>query len=243
LMQAVRGGDRFPGAFRDEQVFIGSSKRIEEARFVPAPPSQVVPLMEEFERYLQSKSDHPPLVRAALMHYQFEAIYPFRDGNGRIGRLLITLLLCAEDLLPLPMLYLSAYLERHRSEYYQHLLDVSQKGRWGAWVEFFLRGVISESFDAIERAGKLMRLRSAYHAQFERSRGGLLTVKLIDSLFSDPALTTKSAAALLKLTPVAAQLHIDRLQTAGILQEMTGQKRNRVYLAKGILQLLEEERS
>jgi Fic family protein len=243
LMAGVRGEDKLPGAFRSEQVFIGSSSRIEDARFVPAPPSQVPSLMAEFEAYLQTPSDLPPLVRTALVHYQFEAIHPFRDGNGRIGRLLITLMLCADGLLPLPMLYLSAYLERRRSEYYDRLLAISQRGAWAEWIDFFLRGVTSEATDALDRAGRLMRLRAEYHARFHTARASSLTVKLIDSLFSDPAVTTRRAATLLGLTATSAQQHIDRLIAAGVLEEVTGGKRNRVYFATGILRMLEDERS
>jgi Fic family protein len=241
LMEGVRGGDKLPGAFRREQVFIGSSHRIENARFLPPPPAQVESLMAELERYLQAPSDLPPLVRIALVHYQFEAIHPFRDGNGRIGRLLITLMLCADGLLPVPTLYLSAYLERYRSDYYALLLDVSQRGAWTDWLEFVLNGITSEAQDAIARAGRLLALRSAYHARVERARSSVMTVKLIDALFSDPVITTGRTSALLDLRPASAQVHIDRLIAGGILREVTGGRRNRVYAAEEVIRLLEEE--
>ena len=241
LMSGVRGGDKTPGAFRDVQVVIGPTKRIEEARYVPPPPIFVDSLMSEFEKYIQSPSDIPPLVRLALVHYQFEAIHPFQDGNGRIGRLLITLMLCSEGLLPLPMLYLSAYFEKNRDDYYRHLLLISQRGAWSEWIIFFLRGVASESVDAIERASRLMALREKYHSTTQTARSSALTLKLIDFLFSNPGITLRHATDLLKVTPVAAQRHIERLVKFGILREATQKKRNRVYLADGILRTLNED--
>jgi Fic family protein len=241
LLAGVRGSDKLPGAFRREQVFTGSSSRIEEARFVPPPPAQVDSLMSELEQYLQKPSDVPPLVRIALVHYQFEAIHPFRDGNGRIGRLLISLMLCADNLLPVPTLYLSAFLERHRADYYRLLLDVSQRGAWTEWIEFILRGIEAESKDAIQRAARLLALRADYHARIERARSSALTTKLIDALFSDPVVTTRRAARLLDLTAAATQIHVDRLVTEGILREVTGGKRNRVYSAEEIIRFLEED--
>ena len=143
LMSGVRGQDRSPGAFRDKQNWITGrrSKRLEDARFVPPPPPQTADALEQLETYLGVPSVLPPLVRLSLIHYQFEAIHPFEDGNGRIGRLLISLLLCAEGILPAPLLYLSAYLERNRDEYMDKMLAVSQRGAWEDWILFFiLRG-------------------------------------------------------------------------------------------------------
>jgi Fic family protein len=241
LMAGVRGADKTPGAFRDVQVVIGQSTKIDDARFVPPPPVLVNQTMEEFETYLQRPSGLPALVRLAMVHYQFEAIHPFQDGNGRIGRLLITLMVCSEGLLPLPMLYLSAYFEKHRQEYYDRLLQVSQRAAWTEWVMFFLRGVTYESADAIERAAKLMSLRDRYHAMVQTARSSALSIKLIDALFSGPGIMLRRATDLLGVTPAAAQNHIDRLVKSGILTEATNQKRNRVYLAREILNVLNEE--
>ena len=241
LMTGVRGGERTAGAFRQIRVFIGATHRIEEARYVPPPPLLVQPAMEALERYLQAPSDLAPLVRLAIVHYQFEAIHPFEDGNGRFGRLLITLMLCAERLLPMPMLYLSAFFERHRPEYYRRLLEVSQRGAWGEWIGFFLRGVETEAKDAVDRAAKLMELRREYHARLQTARAPALALKLVDALFSNPAMTMRGVSEVLGITPAAAQKHIDRLLGMGLLSEVTGQRRNRVYLARGIVAGLNDE--
>jgi Fic family protein len=240
LTQGVRGGEMVPGAFREEQVFIGSSDRLRDARFVPPPPALVPSLMDALIGYVGAPSDLPPLIKAALVHYQFEAIHPFRDGNGRIGRLLIMLMLCSPDVLPVPMLYLSAYLERNRSSYYDHLTTISRTGVWTEWIEFFLEGVVSEAADAVRRAGDLMSLRAGYHVRMQRSHASALTIKLIDSLFSDPAVTARRAATVLDATVTSAQTHIDRLVASGILKEITGGKRNRIYFALEIVTMLEE---
>lgn len=142
LMEGVRGGDKRPGEFRRDRNWIGPPGcRLEDATYVPPPPELLPELLDSFEKAIHEARDLPALVRFAAVHYQFEAIHPFMDGNGRIGRLLITLLLCTERLLPQPLLYLSAYFERHRDAYYSHLLAVSQAKRWSDWIQFFLRGV------------------------------------------------------------------------------------------------------
>ncbi|HEX4124087.1 MAG TPA: Fic family protein, partial [Tepidisphaeraceae bacterium] len=134
LLREARGEEKRPGKFRNSQVHIGKTTRIEEARFVPAPPMLVPELMEQLVEYIHAPSDLPPLARSAMIHYQFETIHPFSDGNGRIGRVLILMLLCAEKILPLPLLNPSAFLERNRQAYFRHLTDVSQKGAWTEWI-------------------------------------------------------------------------------------------------------------
>src|SRR5258706_3161080 len=185
-MRGVRGGEALPGAFRREQVFIGTTHRIADGRYVPPPPTEVDRLMSALEHYLAQPSDLPPLVRTAIVHYHFEAVHPFRDGNGRVGRLLMTLMLCSDGLLPSPMLYLSAFFERNRAEYYTLLLEVSTRGAWNEWVEFVLRGVVEESADAIARVGRLIQLRAQYHETIQRTPAQAGSIKLIDALFSYP---------------------------------------------------------
>ena len=243
LMDGVRGGDKTPGQFRHGQNFIGRTNRIEEARFVPAATQVLDEVLEAFEKYLQTSSLLPPLVRLALMHYHFEAIHPFNDGNGRIGRLLITLTLCVDGILPQPLLYLSAYFERHRQEYYDRLLGVSQRGEWEEWISFFLKGITAEATDAVNRAGRLMSLQREYRSRVQRARSSSLLIKLIDGLFERPAITTGRVGELLSVTPTSAQKALDRLIGAKILEEVTGQKRNRVYLAREIVRVIEEDRS
>jgi Fic family protein len=161
LMEGVRGKDRQPGEFRRSQVHIGpEGAGLENATFVPPPPAQLTRLLDQLEKFLHAPSDLPPVVRLALVHYQFEAIHPFLDGNGRVGRALITLMLCLDGILSLPMLYLSAYFHRTRQEYYQRLLDVSLKGCWTEWIGYFAQGVTSEAMDAVNRTQMLKKLQT-----------------------------------------------------------------------------------
>lgn len=240
LMENVRGGDKTPGEFRTVQNFVGRTARIEDARFVPPPPLEVAPAMQELERFLRARNGMPSLVRLALVHYQFEAVHPFVDGNGRIGRLLVTLLLCAEGLLPLPLLYLSAYFERHREAYYRHLLHISTRGQWAAWLAFFLQGVKEQSADAIKRSERLTALRGEYHQAVQQMRVSALAVRLVDELFATPAITTGRAAKLLGVTFHTAQRLIDRLIERNVLANASERKRNRVFIASDIIRLLEQ---
>src|SRR3989442_5244908 len=144
--------------------------------------------LDALERYLQEPSDTPPLLRIALVHYQFEAIHPFLDGNGRVGRLLVSLLLLEWGLLPKPLLYLSAYFEAHRSDYYERFLAVSTCGDWHSWARFFLEGVTRESADVIVRAKRLQALREQYLARLQVTRASALLLKLVDHLFAQPAI-------------------------------------------------------
>jgi len=236
LLEGVRGEDRTPGDFRRSQNWIGPPGCImEDATFVPPPPERLAEALDAFEKYLHEPSGLPPILRLALIHYQFEAIHPFLDGNGRLGRLLITLLLCSWSILPEPLLYLSAYFERHRKEYYSSLLAVSQKGAWNDWIAFFLRGVAGQSMDGVQRANRLLQLRGRYHLRVESARASALLVQLIDYLFEAPAVTVAQVKQRLGVTPRTAQAHIDRLAAEGIVREATGRKRNRVYLADEIL--------
>lgn len=241
LMAGVRGDEMTPGEFRNRQVWIGrGNSPIEQATFVPTPPLHLMETLDAFEKYLHSPIDLPPLVRLALIHYQFEAIHPFLDGNGRIGRLLISLLLCAQGILSRPLLYLSAYFERYREDYYRHLLNVSQQGRWVEWITFFLQGVGEQATDATARAQRLMTLRDDFHSRCQKARSSALLFKLVDSLFSSPSITLAGTVKLLQVTPRAAWGNIVRLIDAGIVQEVTGQKRNRVWIAWEIVRATEE---
>jgi Fic family protein len=235
----VRGADKRPGQFRDKQVFIGRSEKIDQARFVPAPPGKVPELMEQLEKFIQTPGAIPPFVRAAMIHYQFEAIHPFEDGNGRIGRVLILLLLCADKVLPLPLLNPSAFLEAHREQYYQHLLEVSRTGQWAEWIKFFTRGMEVAAGDAIDCIDRLKTLQAEYHRTVTAARSSALLLKLVDELFVTQAITTTRAAEVLGVTYVSAQANIDKLVTAGILREVTGRKRNRMYLADGVIKALQ----
>ncbi len=240
LMKGVRGETQTPGEFRVTQNWIGPPGcTLMEATFVPPPVEEMNDALDKFEKYLHSDSELPPLIRLALIHYHFEAIHPFVDGNGRIGRLLISLLLCSEGLLPQPLLYLSAYFEKNRSDYYRLLLGVSRCGEWLPWVRFFLKAVAVQARDAVSRSDELLALLAEYRNRVQEARASALLLSLIDELFSFPALTTKMAARILGVTPRSAQLNINKLINVGILREVTGQKRNRVFVAHEIVTIVD----
>jgi len=241
LMRSVRGGQQAltPGEFRTSQNWIGAGGcTLSDAKFVPPPPEDMMDALSDLEKFLHAPSKLPLVVRLALVHYQFEAIHPFVDGNGRIGRLLITLLLCAEKALPQPMLYLSAYFERNRTEYYRLLLAVSQTGSWTEWVSYFLRGVTEQANDAIRRAEKLLRLWQGYREVFQSARSSALLPKLVDQLFNQPYLTVTQAADLLKVSYRAADLNVKKLVDAGILKDQGGAY-NRVFVASQVMEILD----
>lgn len=243
LMSGVRGQNRAPGEFRRSQNWIGpAGARRRDATFVPVPPG---PPLEEalskLERFIHAQNDLPPLVEIALVHYQFEALHPFLDGNGRVGRLLITLLLLERQLLTQPLLYLSAYFERHRAAYYEHLLAVSQRGEWEAWLAFFLRGVEREARDAAQRAQKLLDLREAWRARYQQERASGNLLAATDRLLAQPITTAPQLQQALGVANRSAQLIVERLLRDGVLTEVTGKQRGRVYVARPVLDILELE--
>ncbi len=234
LMDGVRGQERRRGEFRSQQNWIGPlGCSIERATFVPPPPAQMHTALDALERYLHAPSTLPPLVRAALVHYQFEAIHPFEDGNGRIGRLLIALMLC-DSVLPSPLLYISDVLERNREAYYRLLLAVSAKSAWSEWITFFLRAATEAARDGLLRARRLRNLQMEMRSKVSKHRSKLL-LPLVDLIFTSPAVTLRKVADELRVTPRSAQLAIEQLMREGILTEATGQKRNRVYVARHVV--------
>lgn len=240
LMHGVGGEHLTPGEFRRSQNWIGPPGcTLNEATFVPPPPEDLMESLGELEKFWHTPPSLPLVVRLALIHYQFEAIHPFLDGNGRIGRLLLTLLMCSEKALSQPMLYLSAYFERHRDDYYRHLLAVSQEGRWTEWVSFFLRGVAEESRDTIQRSEKLLSLWQRYRQTLQTVRSSGLLLTLADDLFHRPYLTFSQAAKTLNVTFRAAQLSVSKLVDAGILEELPGRTYGRMFVAREILTTLE----
>jgi Fic family protein len=244
LMHGVRGDHLTPGEFRTSQNWIGPQGcTLNEAKFVPPPPDEMSEALGEMEKFWHAPSPLPLVVRLALAHYQFEAIHPFLDGNGRIGRLLIILLLCAEKVLPQPMLYLSAYFERNRPEYYRLLLAVSQDGRWSEWVSFFLRGVEEQSRDAIARSEKLLALWQQYRTRLQSARSSALPLKLVDRLFAYPYLTVVQAQKVLKVTYRAAQLNVEKLVNAEILRGLEPRGYGRIFVATEIVAALESNKA
>lgn len=241
LMDGVRGDFWTPGEFRRSQNWIGvPGATIETATYVPPPVDEMHTCLGQLESFIHTPSEYPPLIRLGLVHYQFEAIHPFLDGNGRVGRLLVSLLLCTWGLLPQPLLYLSAYFEAQRSEYYRHLLAVSQKGDWENWLLYFLNGVAEQAHEARMRVAALDKLRSTYQDRLrgERSRKRLL--QALDFLFGQPIISVRLLQAGLGVgSYLTAQRVVEKLEQYGILREITGQDRNRVYQADEILHAID----
>jgi Fic family protein len=244
LMRGVRGDEMRPGEFRTVQNWIGPDGcTADEATYVPPPVPQMREALAQFEHFLHAKSDVPPPIRLAMLHYQFEAIHPFLDGNGRVGRLLMSILLCYEQLLPQPLLYLSAYFERHRAKYYDLLSSVSKNGAWPEWIDFVLTGVEEQSRDATWRIGELLTLWDTYRDRLATARSSGLLLKLLDALFENPAITLPQAAKLLQVTHRSAALNVEKLVKAGVLREITKRSRNKLFVAREVLRKLEVARS
>jgi Fic family protein len=243
LMQGVRGEQMAPGKFRRTQNWIGRPGcDLADATYVPPPPDEMGRALEAFETYLRSPGELPPLIRVALVHYQFEAIHPFLDGNGRIGRLLISLLLCRDGLLPNPVLNLSAHFERQREAYYERLLAVSQAGQWSEWVEFFLDGVARQSRDAAWRTHELFALWRDYRERVQATQSPAKLLRLVDSLFDLPVVTIPGAARQMGVTHRTATRSLRKLVRAGIVKEVTGRLRNKIFAAPQIIEIIERER-
>jgi Fic family protein len=235
LMQGVRGGDKNPGEFRRHQNFIGvRGSRLETAVFVPPPPDRMLQCLDAWERFLH-EHEAPDLIDCALMHAQFETIHPFADGNGRVGRLLITLLLIERDRLSQPLLYLSAFIEANKREYYERLQRTRTHGDWVGWIEYFLLGVEITARLAVQQVAALNDLADSYRAKFSGNAG---IVRLIDALFANPLIDVKRAAAIMKKSDPTARQAISALESAGILREITGRQWGKVFSAHEVLALL-----
>jgi Fic family protein len=240
LMAGVRGGDKAPGEFRRTQNWLGGT-RPGNARFVPPPAHEVLAAMGDLEKFLHGPT--PILLKAALAHVQFETIHPFLDGNGRVGRLLITLLLCAEKVLQQPLLYLSLFFKQHRDVYYEHLQRVRTEGAWEAWLDFFLEGVVSVAGSATETARAIRRLvdgdRDKIHAL---GRAAASALRVHEVAGRRIVLSASRAAAELQLSAPTVNAAFARLEDVGILREVTGRKRGRLFVYAAYLDLLQAER-
>ncbi len=242
LMEGVRGEIMTPGQFRRSQNWIGPAGcTLETAPYVPPPVEEMKAALDALEKFIHAPSDLPLLTRIGLIHYQFEAIHPFLDGNGRVGRLLISLLLCQWGLLPRPFLYLSAYFERNRSEYYERLLAVSRGGEWEDWLSFFLKGVRDLSREATVRVQTLQQLRQRYSMQLAGRRSVKRLAEVVDFLIGNPILTIRGLQAGLDLADFkTAQRYVEVMERAGILREVTGRKRNRLYRADEVFEAIQK---
>ena len=238
LMRGVRGNVSTPGEFRRTQNWIGPAGwTLAEATFVPPPAAELMRCLGPWGKFLHDDS-LPPLIHAALAHSQFEAIHPFIDGNGRVGRLLITLQLVAKGVLPVPLLYLSAFFEATREEYYTRLLAVTEKGEWEGWLAYFLRGVAQQSEDALMRIQRIDDLLREWRARIAKAPSRL-PGKTIEFFAENPFWTVKKLAERLDVAFTTAQRAMDRLERAGIVTLTVEAKRNRVYCARAILEILE----
>lgn len=238
LMTGVRGGHATPGEFRKTQNWIGPPGcTLENATYVPPPPEAIMDCLAAWERFLHDRS-LPVLVQTALMHVQFEAIHPFLDGNGRVGRLLITLSLVERDVLPTPLLYLSAFFQATRRDYYDRLHGVHSRSEWEAWLVYFLNGVARQSEDALSRAERINTLLARWRAALAAS--SRIALPLLDLVAENPYCTIRRVEKRLKVAFTTAQRAIERLQAGGVLKQINESKRDRVYCATALLEILEE---
>lgn len=241
LMQGGRGADKNPGEIRRSQNWIGGS-RPGNAHFVPPPPEEVPAALAALEAWIHADDSLPPLVRAGLVHVQFETIHPFLDGNGRIGRLLVSLLMEHWGLQATPLLYLSLAFKRHRDEYYRRLSSVRTDGDWEGWTTFFLQCVLETADDAIASAqGCFVLLQRDRKALLAQKGATIQAVRLFDHLPNHPMVTLAGAMELLSTTKPTATKAIESLRKAGILLETTGRLRDRVYAYEDYLKLLTKD--
>jgi Fic family protein len=239
LMTGVRGNHATPGQFRRTQNWIGRPGcTLAEASYVPPPPADLLAHLGRWEEFLHDESV-PPLVHAALMHYQFEAIHPFIDGNGRVGRLLITLSLCARGVLTEPLLYLSAFFEATRRDYYEGLRGITERGDWAGWLEYFFNGVARQSEDALSRAERINQQLADWREAFAGS-GSKVPLQLIDLVGSNPFLTPRETERRLGVAYNTVMRAITTLEEGGVLTKVGANKRDRVFCARAILDILEE---
>ena len=239
LLRGVRGSGWLLGSLRSSQVYIGApGTPIEEATYVPPPAHLVRDLLQDWENFVNQDTLLPPLIQCALMHYQFEAIHPYIDGNGRLGRLLIVLFLCAKGVLTQPLLYLSAYFERDRAAYYDHLLRVSVTGDWQAWIGYFLDGVVEQARDALHRARRLRDLHATMRDALQDSHQSANSLMLLDALFERPLMTAPMAAKLLGISTPGARGILDRLSNLGVV-EYHPEAWPRLYINRELLDLIE----
>jgi Fic family protein len=241
LMENVRGGQLTPGEFRRSQNWIGpAGSKLENATYVPPPMEEMLEALDAMEKFIHAHSQVPALVRAALLHYQFEAIHPFLDGNGRMGRVLIILLLHEWRVLSQPLLNLSVYFEAQRREYYTRLLDVSKNGAWEEWLLFFLTGVSIQAVNDAVRLESLLSLRADYLERIRVGRRQERLEQVLDLIFQRPILNVRQVEAAIGIPYMTAERCIERLEKTGILREVTGKARNRIFRADEILAVIEK---
>src|SRR5829696_1253940 len=241
LMQDVRGQEQRPGEFRHVPNLIGHRGATPDtARFVPPPVKEMHAALHDLERYIgERRDDLPFLIQLALVHYQFEVIHPFMDGNGRVGRLLTALQLRERAYLPQPLLYLSAYFEYHRDAYRDHLLAVSRSGTWTEWIDFFLQGVAEQSTDTVQRSYQLLDLLQRYQSWALSTTRSANLARLVELVLVRPVISISNVEEWLGVTQPGASRLVQQLVDRGILEEVTGRQRNRRFAALEILEILD----
>lgn len=240
LMAGVRGKNKTPGEFKRSQNWVGPPGAVlNQAIFVPPPPEESHQAMSDLEKYLHSENGLPPLVKIALIHAQFETIHPFLDGNGRVGRLLITYYLFWQGILSKPLLYLSLYLKKHQQEYYSLLMRVRTDGDWESWIKFFLIGVAETSEEAAGTAKAIIGLKDKIIAMLcQKSYASSGAIRLIDVIFNAPIIDAKECAKRLKISQVSANQLLNRFEEIGVLKEFTGKKRYKKYIFKEFVDII-----
>ncbi|MBI5116751.1 Fic family protein [Candidatus Poribacteria bacterium] len=242
LLAGVRGSERAPGEFRKSQNWIGPPGcGLEEAQFVPPPPHEMQNALGDFEKFLHDSTPMPVLIKVGLAHAQFETIHPFLDGNGRVGRLLITFLLCEKGILKRPLLYISHYFKKHRSEYYERLQAVRDRGDWEGWLKFFLLGLYEVAQEATETARQIVNLREQHRELITKrlGRGAGKALALLETLYTRPVVSVQIVEETANASFVTANMLVKQLCEMGLLKEITGQRRNRRFLYDPYVALLE----
>jgi Fic family protein len=240
LLEGVRGQHATPGELRRSQNWIGPAGcSLKDATFVPPPVEEMKEALSLWEKYLHSDPEEPPLIQCALMHYQFEAIHPFLDGNGRMGRLLLTFFLCEKGYLTQPLLYLSEFFDRYRDEYYSRLLAVSQAGDWRGWIDFFARGVANQAKEALSDAKRILELHSEYEELLmETKKIPESAHRLVNEIFENPFISVSGLSKRWDMPFNSIKRSVSRLVKIGILRELDQRRRNKIYYAPRLLELL-----
>jgi Fic family protein len=243
LLRGVRGENRLRGEFRRDQNYIAPAgvRRIEEATFIPPPVPQMRLALDNLERFLHEPGDLPPLLHVGIAHAQFETIHPFMDGNGRVGRLLITFLLMHGGVLHRPLLYLSLFLKRHRSEYYEWLMAVRHDGDWEGWLRFFIRGVAETAEEATLKARAIVALREEQRVAIQEAGLPMNAFRLLDLIYARPFVHVSLVRDQLGISFATASNFVNQFEQLGFLMEVTGRKRDRIFRFAPYLQLFEED--
>jgi len=243
LLKGVRGAHLTPGELRTSQNWIGPAGcTLNDASYVPPPYHEVSKHLTELERFLHTDTQLPLLVKIGMAHVQFETIHPFLDGNGRVGRLMITFLLCEQDVLVKPVLYLSHFFKQNRQEYYEQLQSVRDKGTWEEWLQFFLRGIVEVSGQATETARQILNLREEHRHTITQNLGRAAGngYRVLEHLYVHPIVSVKDVEALIGTTYPAANELVSKFVDSGILNEITGQARNRRFMYRRYINLFNE---